>query len=399
MNQKNQQPRVNAKPLSIAGGIIILIFAAAIVYPDLREYFPSAKTNVNDRTENTLSQEPVSPDSENDPLPPESSREVVVEDLSVPWDMAFLPDGSFLITEREGNLVRVDGSRVTIDVPEVSETGEGGLLGIALDPSFEENQLIYLYTTDVLLDRVVNRVVRFTFDQETNTLSNRRVLIDSIPGAPYHDGGRLRFGPGDLLFITTGDAGTEDNAQSTSTLAGKILRIYKDGSVPNTNPFNTPVYSYGHRNPQGITWDENGNLWSTEHGRSGVRSGFDEVNLIESGKNYGWPVIQGPEAQDGMISPKAQSGPTTTWAPASALYWDGSIFFGGLRGAALYEAVLDGTEVRTVKEHFKNEYGRIRTVTQGPDGYFYIMTSNRDGRGTPTEGDDKVIRINPQIFR
>ena len=202
-----------------------------------------------------------------------------------------------------------------------------------------------------------------------------------------------------MLYITTGDAGKSSLAQDKNSLAGKILRVRDDGSIPDENPFGNEVYSYGHRNPQGLTWDDDGNLWSTEHGRSGALSGLDELNLIRPGENYGWPTIQGDEKRFDMNTPIINSGPDVTWAPASALYWDGSIFFGGLRGETLYEAQLQNGIIVGLKSHFKKEFGRIRTVALGPDGMFYITTSNRDGRGTVRDGDDKIIRLNPAQFR
>ena len=211
-----------------------------------------------------------------------------------------------------------------------------------------------------------------------------------------------------IIFILIG-GWNEDEAnvdysrgQDLRNPLGKILRIdpqpgrHDEGySVPEDNPFGNYVYSYGHRNPQGLTWDDAGRLWSTEHGRSGALSGLDELNLVENGKNYGWPEIHGQEIRAGMETPKLHSGQFATWAPAGAAYVDGSIFFGGLRGEALYEAIIDGSVGGSIelRENFKNEFGRIREVILGPDGAFYITTSNRDGRGSPVVEDDRVIRI------
>ncbi len=320
--------------------------------------------------------------------------EVVASNLSIPWDIAFLPAGDMLVTERTGRLIGItkDGTVTVITgTPTARAAGEGGLLGLTLHPDFSQNNQLYLYVTVTNDGKTINRVERYTL--EGTTLTNRRVILDNIPGASNHDGGRLRFGPDEKLYITTGDASSEQNAQNRDSLAGKILRLNDDGSIPSDNPFNTAIWSYGHRNPQGITWDDQGRLWATEHGRSGITTGFDELNLIEPGNNYGWPTIQGPATKDGMVTPRLQSGPTTTWAPASALYVDGSIFFGGLRGEALYEADIT-VSPPVLKEHFKNEYGRIRTVVLGPDGMLYFTTSNRDGRGGVKEGDDKIVRVN-----
>ena len=209
----------------------------------------------------------------------------------------------------------------------------------------------------------------------------------------------LAFGPDGYLYVTTGETGQSDLAQDTNSLAGKILRVASDGQIPADNPFSNAVYSYGHRNSQGLAWDDNGQLWATEHGRSGLQSGYDELNLITKGANYGWPAIQGDESSPGMVAPVANSGPDETWAPAGLAYWDHSLFFGGLRGSTLYEAkILPGNKLELIG-HFRNQLGRIRAVVAGPDGFLYISTSNTDGRGQPKGGDDKILRVNPQIFR
>jgi len=207
---------------------------------------------------------------------------------------------------------------------------------------------------------------------EGKVLTDQTIIVGNIPGARYHDGGRLAFGPDGMLYITTGDATDSNLAQDTESLAGKILRVYDDGSVPEDNPFGNEMYSYGHRNPQGIVWDELGQLWATEHGRSGVRSGLDELNLIKAGQNYGWPDIEGDATADGKITPVLHSGANATWAPAGIVYWDASLFFAGLRGEALYEYNLVTKEF---KLHFREEFGRIRAVVMGPDDRIYWTLS------------------------
>lgn len=323
---------------------------------------------------------------------------VVAQDLEIPWDIAFLKGGDMLVTERAGRVIRINaqGEKIEIPISDVKHTGEGGLLGVVLHPNFETNHFLYLYmSAPSESGGTENRVVRYTF--EDNELKEDRIIISGIPGAIYHDGGRLEFGPDGFLYITTGDATRGQIAQDKDSLGGKILRLKDEGSIPPGNPFNTAIYSYGHRNPQGLAWDSQGRLWETEHGPTGEQGLCcrDEINLIEKGGNYGWPTIAGDKTQNGMHSPALHSG-TDTWAPASALYFDGSLYFGGLLGEALYEAVLDGERVVELKKHFVGEYGRIRTVRLGPDGMFYITTSNRDGRGAPTTGDDKIIRVNPK---
>lgn len=322
--------------------------------------------------------------------------EVIAENLAIPWEIAFLPDGDMLITERPGTLKRIGKEMRVYAIEGVEHIGEGGLLGLALHPRFKENHWIYIYLTAAAKNGLKNRVERYRL--EDNRLSERKIIIDGIPGAKYHNGGRIAFGPDGYLYITTGDAGRSDLAQDTNSLAGKILRLADDGSIPPDNPFDNAVYSYGHRNSQGLAWDNKGRLWATEHGRSGILSGLDELNLIEKGKNYGWPVIQGDETKEGMEKPVVQSGPDETWAPAGIAFWKGRLFFGGLRGESLYEAeILAGGKI-ILRVHFRQDFGRIRAVALGPDGFLYITTSNTDGRGEPKTGDDKVIRINPKIF-
>ncbi len=323
--------------------------------------------------------------------------EVVAENLEIPWGIAFLPNGELLVTERPGRLVHIGADKVVIPVEGVEHIGEGGLLGIALHPNFAQNNFIYLYLTTQTENGLINRVDRYEFAD--NKLANKNTVIDNIPGARFHDGGQIKFGPDGYLYITVGDAGDEDAAQDLNKLNGKILRIDDGGGIPPDNPFATAVYSYGHRNPQGLTWDDQGNLWATEHGRSGIKSGLDELNLIESGRNYGWPVIQGDETDADMVRPAIHSGGDTTWAPAGAAFVNGSVFFGGLRGESLYQVSIATNEVDNLLAHFTEKYGRIRAVELGPDGLLYISTSNRDGRGEAQAGDDKVIRINPDIFK
>lgn len=322
----------------------------------------------------------------------EKDTEVIVENLNIPWEVAFLP-GEILVTERPGMLLLIK-NRQKISIEGVEHVGEGGLLGLAIHPNFASNHWIYLYLTTRNSEGLMNRVERYQLDE--NKLSQRKVILQGIEGSVNHDGGRIAFGPDGYLYITTGDAENPESSQNINSLNGKILRVKDDGSIPSDNPFDNAVYSFGHRNSQGLAWDDKGRLWATEHGRSGILSGLDELNLIEKSKNYGWPVIQGDEKRAGMISPIIQSGPRITWAPAGAVFYDGSIFFGGLRGEALFEYKI---AAKFLKKYFQGEFGRIRAVVLGPDGYLYITTSNTDGRSTPKIGDDKLIKVNPKILR
>lgn len=358
---------------------------------------------LQDKIQKQIFETPVLPSyegiSNNEVEPGENLNKIatVAENLEIPWETVFLPNGELLVSERPGRIQRLkpDGSRTSIDIT-IAHRGEGGLLGMTLHPNFGDNRWIYIYFTTPEGDALRNRVMRYAYDD--GTLTDEKLILGDIPGAIYHDGGRMKFGPDGKLYITTGDATKSDLAQDKNSLAGKILRLNDDGSIPGDNPFGTAIWSYGHRNPQGLVWDDQGRLWSTEHGRSGVLSGYDELNLIEKGKNYGWPVIEGPETKDGMESPVVQSGADITWAPASAVYWNGRIFFGGLRGESLYEADIR-TSPPTMREHFHTEFGRIRNVVLSPDeNFLFITTSNRDGRGTVNQGDDKIIRIPVSLF-
>lgn len=318
--------------------------------------------------------------------------EVLAENLNIPWEVVFLPDGELLVTKRQGTLVLLK-SGIEIEIPGVQHIGEGGLLGAALHPDFAENNFIYLFQTTKIERGLENRIDRYTLRNQELVFD--RTIVAGLPGARFHDGGRIAFGPDGYLYVTLGDAGDEAAAQNKEYLAGSILRYTADGEVPTDNPFRNAVYSYGHRNPQGLAWDEAGRLWSTEHGRSGVRSGFDELNLIEAGGNYGWPDSEGDIVAAGTIGPVRHSTASVTWAPGGLAYVDGSLYIPGLRGETLYEAVLDGTTVVAWYEHFVGEYGRLRTVQVGPDGLLYLTTSNRDGRGAPVSEDDRLLRINP----
>lgn len=321
------------------------------------------------------------------------SYETIETNLDVPWEIVFLPNEDMLVTERAGTLLRIGNNKEIIKIEGVQPTGEGGLLGMTLHPNFDKNHFIYLYFTSLINGRTENRVERYFLDLKKDILINKKVILGGIPGASYHDGGRISFGPDGYLYITTGDAGNPNNAQDIDSLAGKILRVDEEGNIPSDNPFGNQVYSYGHRNPQGLTWDEEGNLWATEHGNS-PPSEFDELNLIKKGNNYGWPLIQGDTSKEGMVKPIIHSGGNGIWAPADAAYYKGRIFFVGLRGESLYEYVIDSNELRV---HYKNTFGRLRAIAL-KDNYLYISTSNKDNRGNHYEGDDKIIKISLDDF-
>jgi len=320
--------------------------------------------------------------------------EVIATELLVPWDIAKLPGGDLLVTERAGDLLRIlpNGEILRVEVPKVSPAGEGGLMGVVLHPDFTENNWIYLYRTVENNSVRDNEVVRFTYNDD-HTLTKETIIIDNFLGATYHDGGALSFGPDGLLYIATGDAGVPALAQDTSSLAGKILRVTDTGEVPADNPFGSAIYSIGHRNPQGLAWDTQDQLWSTEHGRSGIQSGFDELNKIVSGANYGWPESQGDAVLAGTAGPAAHSSADDTWAPASLAAEGDTFYFSGLRGQRVYKATLNADrEAVSLEAFFTQEYGRLRAARIFDD-VLYITTSNRDNRGQPMEGDDRLIAI------
>lgn len=283
-----------------------------------------------------------------------------------------------------------DNSQLGSPSNDTATVPEGGLLGIALHPNFADNGFVYLYSTTDTGGTLSNRVERYRLDGQT--FRDRTEILTGIPASANHDGGALAFGPDNKLYITTGDAGNEDTAQDRQSLAGKILRLNPDGSVPDDNPFGSAVWSYGHRNPQGIAWDQQGRLWSTEHGRSGIQSGYDELNLIEKGANYGWPIIEGDGTQTGMRIPIIHSGDNDTWAPGGLAYADGSLYFAGLRGATLYQAKISNDDTVSLSRHFAGQYGRLRAVAVN-NNELYFSTSNRDGRGSPASDDDHVYAI------
>jgi len=334
--------------------------------------------------------------------------EVVASRLETPWAIAFAPDGRIFLTERAGRIRIIKDGKLQKEpwmVLDAYETGEAGLMGLALDPEFSRNRFVYVaYSYRDPGGALKNRLVRLREDPATGRGERERVLVDEVAGSGNHNGGRVKFGPDGRLYWTMGDAQYTRFSQELSSLNGKILRLNPDGTVPADNPFaGSPVYSYGHRNPQGLAWQPaSGRLYSTEHGPSGLLDCCkDEVNLIEPGKNYGWPVIKGDETKQGMVTPVGHSGDSETWAPGGAAFvtrgaWAGSLLFTGLRGQSLYRLVLDPKDPRKVvafERLFSRQFGRLRDVVEGPDRKIYMLTSNRDGRGRPAPDDDRVLRL------
>lgn len=322
----------------------------------------------------------------------ELAIDTVVTGLDVPWGLGFLPDGSAVITGRDDASLRVldpsTGSVIDLGtVGGVEHGGEGGLLGAAVSPTFAQDNLLYLYFTGGNGNQID------TIELRDGALSSQQMLLDGIPSAGIHNGGRLLFGPDGLLYVGTGDAGERPNAQDLTSLGGKILRLAADGSPAPGNPFpEAPyVYSAGHRNVQGLAFDDQGHLWAAEFGQNT----WDELNLIVAGGNYGWPEVEGPEPRDGFIEPE-RAWSTDDASPSGIAYWRGSIWMAGLRGERLWQIPIVDDAVSPTGEpiaHLTTLYGRLRTVAAAPDGSLWVTTSNTDGRGDVRGGDDRILRI------
>ncbi|MDN4608782.1 PQQ-dependent sugar dehydrogenase [Sporosarcina highlanderae] len=311
--------------------------------------------------------------------------EVVAEYLAIPWSIEKNKE-TFYLTERTGSIVKIENGveRQKVELQKnLATAAEAGLLGFVLAPDFQESNIAYAYYTYVDGSGQFNRII--TLSLAGDVWREESVLIDKIPSGSYHHGGRLKIGPDGKLYATTGDASEASIAQDLNSLGGKILRMNLDGSIPDDNPFpNSYVYSYGHRNPQGITWSPDGTLYASEHGSSAN----DEINKIEAGENYGWPIIQGTEKKEGMVTPLFTSGKDLTWAPSGMDNYNGKLYVAALRGTAVLEFNLETGEYDKVITGF----GRIRDVLV-VENYLYFISNNSDGRGNPQNNDDKLYRI------
>ena len=333
--------------------------------------------------------------------------ETVASNLFVPWSIVFTSKSRMLVSERNGNIRIIENGKLQ-EKPlahfTVSQKSEEGLMGMAIDPDYATTRKIFACLASETENGLYSSVVSFT--DKGNSITNIETIIDSIPAAQYHAGCRLLFLPDNTLLITTGDATNKNLAQDLNSLAGKTLRINRDGSFPMDNPFpNSPVWSYGHRNSQGLTFDEKNKIvWSTEHGPSIIDgpAGGDEINRIEKGKNYGWPMIHHKETKAGLESPLLEFTPAI--APSGILFYTGitypqftnKLLVTALKGEGIYEITIDEKNPSEISGFIKNKeisVGRIRDIVQAPDGSIYIATSNQDGRGKKNNGDDKIIKL------
>jgi glucose/arabinose dehydrogenase len=338
--------------------------------------------------------------------------ETVIPNLEIVWSIVWAPDDRMIFTERPGRVRVYENGKLRQQplfvVPDVEPKGESGLMSIALHPQFASNHLLYLSYAYKSGDGQRVRVARYR--EAPNGFTDRKAIIEDIPATYLHAGCRLRFGPDGKLYITTGDATQGELAQKLDSLAGKTLRLNDDGTVPSDNPFvgqanaRPEIWTYGNRNSQGIDFQPGTNiLWETEHGPSGFDGpgGGDEVNILERGKNYGWPVIHHRMTREGMEAPILEYTPAC--APGSGMFYRGStfpkfkgnFFFGCLRGERIIRVAANGRQVVSQENLLEGKYGRIRDVAEGPDGYIYFSTSNRDGRGSPAKDDDRILRIMP----
>jgi glucose/arabinose dehydrogenase len=337
--------------------------------------------------------------------------QLIAAGLEVPWAVAQAPDGRLFVTERPGRvrIVRLGGGGLQAqpwaNVPaRANPDAERGLLGIALDPDFARNGFVYLYYSYAGPGGVtLNRLVRMRDNNGIGT--DETILVDNIPGSANHDGGRIAFGPDGKLYVATGDGEQQNRAQDRSSLGGKILRLEKDGTAPADNPIaSSPVYSLGHRNGQGLAFHpDTAVLYQTEHGPSGFFPACcqDEVNRIEAGANYGWPIVTGTPGDQRFRDPILSSGAVDTWAPSGAAFATrpgplrGSLLFANLRSQHLHRIVLtpDGRGVAFEERLLVNQYGRLRDIYEISTGEFLLLTSNRDGRGRPRDDDDRVLLV------
>jgi glucose/arabinose dehydrogenase len=316
--------------------------------------------------------------------------ETIATGLVAPWGLAFLPDGSAVVTERDSaKVLQIGPDHAVTEIGTIGEAapqGEGGLLGVAVSPEFDQDRTLYFYVSS---DND-NRIVTATLDK--GGLSETTPIFTGIPLGSIHDGGRLAFGPDGFLYASTGETGNAELAQDRASLGGKILRLTPKGKPAPGNPFGDAIWSWGHRNVQGLAFTDDGRLWASEFGQNT----FDELNRIDAGANYGWPRVEGEGGTDqGFVDPQAVWG-TDVASPSGLAYTGGALYMAALRGNRLWKIPLDSNgDAGQPEAYFVGEYGRMRTVVLAPDGSLWLTTSNQDGRGSPSDDDDRILRVTP----
>lgn len=325
--------------------------------------------------------------------------EVLVSGLEVPWGLDFLASGDAIVTERDSlRLLRVTASGEVVELGVIAQgapVGESGLLGVAVPPTTPGAagpEAVYVYVTTEADNRVL-RVPLLGEPGSPTSIGEPEVVLEGIPNGFIHDGGRIAFGPDGMLHVATGEVGDPELAQDRESLGGKILRITPDGDPAPDNPDPTsPVWTLGHRNVQGLAWDDAGRLWASEFGDSD----FDELNLIAPGNNYGWPEVEGVAREAGEFTDPMLVWGTQEASPSGIAFAHERLWVAALAGDRLWEVevLADGTLGRA-QAHWEGEYGRLRTAAAAPDGSLWVTTSNRDGRGEPGEDDDRILVLRP----
>lgn len=355
---------------------------------------PSDRTSEPDPSPDSPSESPSETPSEpgdtaSTPSGPPQVVGTAATGLEVPWGLDFLPNGTALVTERDTARVlavrRGQQPREVGRIPQAAPQGEAGLLGLAVSPDFTEDRSVFLYVTTAQ----DNRVVRARY--EDGRLAVRQAVLTGIPVGFTHDGGRLLFDDEGHLLVSTGETGEPALAQDRSSLAGKILRITTDGDPAPGNPDpDSPVLSWGHRNVQGLAFDDAGNLWASEFGADA----FDELNLIEPGNNYGWPQVEGRGGGSDLVNPRVVWN-TDDASPSGLAHTAGHAWLGALRGQRLWRVPIEDGRAGEPRDFFVGDHGRMRSVVVAPDGNLWVTTSNRDGRGDPRQGDDRILVVSP----
>lgn len=383
--------RVGLAPLAAATLVLVTLAACSTGEP-----LATPKTEIPATPSPSETPSPSGPPA---PVHPVGDPVVIASGLDAPWSILRLPDGSTLISERDSTLVREllpDGTlREAGTVSAAQPNGEGGLLGLAfLADTAAPGGFGWVYT--YFSATTENRIERMPLagSAGSHSLGASTLVLDSIPLAGNHNGGRIAFGPDGLLYATAGDAGNAATAQNLDSLGGKILRLTPTGGVPEGNPFNTLVYSYGHRNPQGLAWDSRGQLWASEFGQNT----WDELNRIVPGGNFGWPIVEGQARDPEYIDPEQQWS-TDEASPSGIAIVNDTIFMASLRGSRLWSipitsaAAADGSSTGEPTDWFINSYGRLRDVVSGPAGTLWFVSNNTDGRGSPAVGDDRLYQV------